>query len=165
MKLARIENDTSLDGLLQRLLRNATGPEADAARERLLELNPQLAEFDKLPKGTPVLLPDADATVADERAEGARETLAAIFENVLAARAQTFAQREQAIDGVLALATDPVLLNSVGADLKTRMEAIADEARTRRADIPKERDAFQKEIDRLRDSVGIRGPRRRVVRS
>lgn len=165
MKLARIENDTSLDALMQRLLRNATGPEADAARERLLELNPQLAEFDKLPKGTPVLLPETDTVTADQRTEDALDALAEIFEDAIAARTQTLAEREQAIDEVLALGTDSVLLNYVNPQQRTRMEAIANEAKTRRADIPKERAAFQKEIDRLRDLAKIRGPRRRAVRS
>ena len=165
MKIVRLENDSSFDSLMQRIL--GAGQNSAAAKERILELNPHLADFDKLPKGTPILLPVAEGVAADQRTDDVLDTLTDIFDDALAERTQTFAEREQTIDGVLALATDPELRNFLSADpaVRKRLEDIETEARTRREDVAKERDAFKKELDRLRNSIGIRGPKRRAVRS
>jgi hypothetical protein len=166
MKLARFEGDASLEALAQRVLGDAAKDDPELI-ERLQQLNPHLQALDKLPRGTPVIVPGPEAAPDDDRTKDAVERLAKILEDAGRQREELFRRREQAIDAMQAITTRSDVGEAAKNTpaLKDRLDAVAKELKARRSDVGQDRQQFAADVARIRTTLGIRGPKRRVVRT
>jgi phage tail protein X len=57
MRITTINDDATLDELIDRV-QGAGAAKNQSVRQQFMDLNPHLADFDNLPAGTPVVLPD-----------------------------------------------------------------------------------------------------------
>ena len=165
MPLAMFRGETSIEALATRLfrLRSGNSQAGRQATEALLRANPQLANLERVPPGSVIVVPDTAAAVnAGETVQPAAFTLTdsagllaehvAAFASALAA--QTADAAAQA-NSTLKLVRDRSLATAAGKDqdLAQRLTAISDNTKTTLADLQAQQATLKQALAQLQEDL------------
>ena len=165
MPLAMFRGETSIEALAARLFRLSSGNSQAGrqATEALLRANPQLANLERVPPGSVIVVPDTAAAVnAGETVQPAAFTLTdsagllaehvAAFVSALAA--QTADAAAQA-NSTLKLVRDRSLATAAGKDqdLAQRLAAISDNTKTTLADLQAQQATLEQAVGQLQEDL------------
>jgi len=118
MRISTIKDETTVDELIDRV-QGAGASKTKAVREAFLAANPHLADFERLPRGTPVVVPDEteeEAPVAGERHRNAVTQVAHAIALTRAGLDTGIARENDRAKESRQALTDPAFLKAVQAN-------------------------------------------------
>jgi hypothetical protein len=164
MRLAIFKGEKSIEDLAARLF--ARGGDAQASKqaaEVLIEANPQLANLERVPSGSVVMVPDTPHAVNVGEVVDPMTTAAADFSRSVAEHIATFtigldgAARAAAAQAsaTLQLLQDPSLKSAADADpaLKQRLAAIEGNAKATPKDVEDKQKVLQQAVDQMQQDL------------
>lgn len=165
MRLAIFKGEKSIEHLAARLFQ-ARGGDTQASKqaaEVLIEANPQLANLERVPSGSVVMVPDTPHAVNAGEVVEPMTTAAADFSRSVAEHIATFtigldgAARAAAAqaNATLQLLQDPSLKRAADADpaLKQRLAAIEGNAKATPKDVEDKQRLLQQAVDQMQQDL------------